>query len=459
MTSDVHSASRGMDRRADQPAAASSAVLHRLLVESVVDCAIFALDRSGSVLSWNRGAERLKGYTADEIIGRQHTLFYPPEEIQAGKPARLLEQAARDGRAQDEGWRVRRDASRFWAEVVATALRDDAGAVVGFAKLTRDLTAQRAAEEHARHLAATEAARVEWERRAGELFALSERLKEQTAELEAQTEEAQSLAEELEQTNESLASALAETERARDVARSARAEAEAEAANVAKSAFLAMMSHELRTPLNAIAGYTELLEMGLHGPVTAAQLDALQRIRRSERHLLSLIEDILSFARIEAGRLTVEAGDVPLRALVAEIEALIEPQLQGKRLTFDYRGCASSLVAHADEEKVRQIILNLLSNAIKFTPDGGTIIVSGVGRRDVVELHVRDTGRGIPAGMLEVIFEPFVQLDRTLTNPKAGTGLGLAISRELARAMGGELSVESEPGSGAVFTLLLPVAR
>jgi signal transduction histidine kinase len=245
-------------------------------------------------------------------------------------------------------------------------------------------------------------------------------------------------------------------ERARLYTAEQAARADAEAANHAKSDFLATMSHELRTPLNAIGGYAELLEMGLHGPVTEPQRDALKRIQRSQRHLLSLIEDILSFARIDAGRLTLDMTDVPLRDLITDLEPLVAPQIRAKGLAFDFENCDSSLTAHADGEKVRQILLNLLSNAIKFTPPGGQITVAGTRSNERVELRVRDTGIGIPTDKLGAIFDPFVQLGRTLTNAREGTGLGLSISRHLARAMGGELTVESEVGAGSVFTLSLP---
>jgi signal transduction histidine kinase len=246
--------------------------------------------------------------------------------------------------------------------------------------------------------------------------------------------------------------------------RAARAEAEqaqrlAEGANRAKSDFLATMSHELRTPLNAIAGYAELMEMGLRGPVTDVQREDLARIQKSQRHLLSLVNDVLNFARIDAGRVHYDLADVPLDEVLADVGPLVTPQLEAKGLAFETDGArdgAGPLTVRADREKVAQILLNLLSNAIKFTPSGGRVAVACDERDGKVLVRVTDTGIGIPEEQREAIFEPFVQVQRGLTRTAEGTGLGLAISRDLARAMGGDIEVESAPGAGSTFTLELP---
>ena len=231
----------------------------------------------------------------------------------------------------------------------------------------------------------------------------------------------------------------------------------AEEANKAKMDFLAVMSHELRTPLNAIGGYTQLLELEIHGPVTAEQRDALARIRRSETHLLGLIEDVLNFAKVEAGRVSFDLQPVPLSTLVEGLSGLVEPQMRSKRLRFESVEPPDVAVL-TDAEKARQILLNLLSNAVKFTPPDGTIRVDFAMRPDWVEVRVVDTGIGIAEDKLESVFEPFVQV-RTYSSSEGGTGLGLAISRDLARAMGGTLSVTSALGKGSAFTLGLPAAR
>jgi len=256
-----------------------------------------------------------------------------------------------------------------------------------------------------------------------------------------------------------------ETEREALLARerAARADADrarlaAEHANDVKAQFLAAMSHELRTPLNAIGGYVDLLEMGIRGPVTESQREDLDRIRRNQRHLLGLINNVLNFAKIEAGHVEYHIVDAPLHEILSGMYSLVAPQLHARRLSYHYEACAPSIFVLADIEKVQQVLLNLLSNAIKFTEPGGAVRIECVYTDTTVAVRVIDTGLGIPAAKLDAIFEPFVQVDQNFTREGQGTGLGLAISRDLARAMGGDITVSSELGEGAVFTLTLPRA-
>ena len=259
--------------------------------------------------------------------------------------------------------------------------------------------------------------------------------------------------------------------RARQELEAARAEAErqraaADAANQAKSEFLSTMSHELRTPLNAIGGYAELLALGIRGPVTDAQGHDLDRLRRANQHMAGLVDAVLNFARLDAGQVEYHHEAVPLGPVVADLEALVGPQLASKQLAYDHDGCGADSPDHphvvcADPEKVRQILLNVLTNAAKFTDAGGRVALACETDRaaGVIRIRVTDTGRGIAADQLERVFEPFVQLDRHRTQAsQQGVGLGLAISRDLARGMGGDLTVESTPGVGSTFTLTLPVA-
>jgi len=725
--------------------------LFRLLVKSVRDYAIFALDTEGRVVSWNIGAQRIKGYTAEEALGMHFSAFFPEEDRASGRPQELLDRAAVEGSVTYEGWRVRKDGTRFRASVVISALRTPTGELAGFAKVTRDVTEPYAAQEALRHserqlrdtqslaglgswvwevepdvvrwtdklyaihglkpadfeatfeahlarihpedrdrvraaiedayarggefsfeerivrpdgevrylrsrgrairddsgqtvrlmgaclditdlrqaqekaarLAAEQAARAaveayaaglrfltrasrllsstleyeetlrnvselavpevadwcaidlldgdnkprrvavhhtdpqlrtlrfhitdlyphhlgdgedgvwtvvekgeaayhpeitdEWlaariddpERleqsrmlgprsavtvplagRNGALGALTlihaesdrrfseqdlwlmeelgrhaglaidnarlhrdlerqnELLEEQAAELEQQTEELQNQAHhldelmaELEVSNEEL---LQRTE-------------EAEAANRAKSDFLATMSHELRTPLNAIFGYADLLDLGLHGPITPAQHEALERIKRNQRALLVLVNDVLNFAKLEAGKLELTLAPVPVTEVVADVGSVVGPQLEAKGLRYHAEPVDAGLLVLGERERIEQILLNLLTNAGKFTSRGGEVVISNEADEDTVKLHVRDTGSGIPESRLQSVFDPFVQIDRQVEDTgERGVGLGLAISRDLAQAMGGTLTVQSKLGVGSTFTLALP---
>jgi signal transduction histidine kinase len=265
-------------------------------------------------------------------------------------------------------------------------------------------------------------------------------------ELEQQMEEALAVSQQLELANEDLQRISLEAQEARDAAQEA---------NRAKSDFLATMSHELRTPLNAIGGYADIMQLGIYGEINEKQKDALGRIMRSQQVLLSLINDVLNFAKLDAGQVHYRIGDVPLAKTLTGVEPLIAPQLGTKRLTYRVDRCPDDLTVRADQEKLQQIVINLLSNAIKFTPAGGTITMDCEAAGEQVLIRVRDSGVGIPTERLDAIFEPFVQVDRALNRPHEGVGLGLSISRDLARGMNGTLEVESTVGEGSVFTLRL----
>ncbi len=331
-------------------------------------------------------------------------------------------------------------------------------------RLSRDLDLSNARlEQQAEEL---EVQNQQLQEQALEMEQQQHHLQEQATELEMQSEALTHANEDLHTVNVELERVVLDLEQERQVVQAARQAAET--ASAAKSEFLATMSHELRTPLNAISGYVDLLAMELRGPVTDAQRQDLARIKKSGQHLLSLINDILNLARIEAGRLDLQLGDVRIAEVMTNVEALMAPQMRAKGLAYREAGATEGLTVHADAEKLQQILLNLLSNACKFTASGGSVQVvcdelsqahergPRNGRR-MVAVRVADTGRGIPVEKLASVFEPFVQIDRQSTpGSQQGVGLGLAISRHLARAMGGDLTVVSAVGVGSTFTLVLP---
>jgi PAS domain S-box-containing protein len=493
--------------------------LYQLLVESVSDYAIFALDPTGVIMSWNAGAQRLTGYESEEAVGRDFVMFYLPEDLAKGKPARELAEAARSGRVEDEGWRVRKDGSRFWASVVVTALRDPAGRHVGFAKVTRDLSDQRRSEEQLR--TSEERLRVligsvkdygifmlDPDGRVASWNEGARRIKGYEAdeiigrhfsvfypeaaravgfpdyELEVAREEGRfedegwrvrkdgtqfwanvvitalhaddgSLLGFAKVTRDLTERRLAQQREVED----ARRLAEVEASNRAKTGFLAAMSHELRTPLNAIAGYAQLMQEGIAGPVSQQQQEYLSRIRSSQLHLLGIVNDLLNYGRIEAGQVNYDVSPLSLHEVVERVIAMVAPQAERKQLVLHETSGGLDVCALADQLKTEQIVLNLVSNAVKFTPEGGAVTVSCALRDGAATIEVRDTGPGIPEDMQDAIFDPFVQLGRSLTSTQEGAGLGLAISRDLARAMRGDVTVQSTPGEGATFTLRLPPSQ
>ena len=360
----------------------------RLMVESVTDYAIVMLDPEGLVVSWNAGAERIKGYSAEEIVGQHFSRFYLQEDIQSGKPQRDLDVVADQGQFEDEGWRVRKDGSAFWANVVFTAIRDQRGRLRGFAKLTRDLT---------------EPMKIE-----------------------------------------------AALTKAKDAA---------DAANQAKSAFLATMSHELRTPMNAILGYSEILMEDAQEKGQEEFIPDLEKIHASGNHLLSLINNILDLSKIEAGKMDLFLESFGISRVIEDVVSTIRPLVEKNANTLQVH-CGDDLgTMHADLTKVRQSLFNLLSNACKFT-EHGTITLDASRQSldgvDWITFSVSDTGIGMAPDQMEKLFQPFVQGDASTSRKFGGTGLGMTITHRFCEMMGGEITAKSEPGRGASFTIRLP---
>ncbi|TAJ98985.1 MAG: PAS domain-containing hybrid sensor histidine kinase/response regulator [Candidatus Manganitrophaceae bacterium] len=385
---------------------------YRLLVEEAKDYAIFLLDLEGNVTSWNLGAERIKGYRPQEIIGKHFSTFYTEEDRKAGRPERNLQHAFKEGRFEDEGWRIRKDGSPFWADVVITRIEDEQGNLIGFSKITRDLTERKRAEDEIRKLKEDLEHRVE--ERTAELKEANKILKQRTA--------------------------------------------EAEAADRLKSQFVSNVSHELRTPINAIIGYADLLKSEVYGPVAGEQREALEGIERNAGDLARLVNDMLDLAKIVSGKMSLERTQVNLGALIEAVAADLRPFSEKKGFPIRCVFERELPRIESDASKIKQILVNLLSNAVKFTDRGEiTVRARKRGDRDGVEVVVQDTGIGIRPEELPKIFDPFHQVDGASTREYGGVGLGLAIVKELLQLLDGEIRVESTYGKGSAFTFLLPM--
>jgi len=350
----------------------------RLLVDSVKDYAIFMLDPQGFVISWNSGAARIKGYTHDEIVGRHFSLFYLPEEAAAGKPARELAIARQLGTVEDEGWRVCKDGTTFWANVIITAVFDDARRLRGFAKITRDLTERRRREELERS---------------------GERMRE----------------------------------------------------------FLATLAHELRNPLAPVRNAVGVMqiETGL-SPVLARARDLIDR---QVTHLTRLVDDLLDIGRIMSDKVELRIARVDLAELVARAMEAARPFTDARDQHVVAHVSAEPVVIRGDMTRLVQVLQNLLHNASKFSPHSSTIDVLGRVDFRMAVLEVRDPGCGIPVRSLDKIFELFAQEKQNQGPADGGLGIGLTLCKSLVEMHGGSIVASSEgPGLGATFTLSLPLA-
>jgi len=372
----------------------------RLLVEGVGEYAIFMLDVNGKIATWNVGAQRIKGYAADEIVGRHFSVFYPQDVRESGWPEHELQQAAEQGSFVDTGWRVRKDGTMFWANVTITALRDETGRLLGYAKLTRDLTESR---------------RVE-----------------------------------------AIELASDEREQILDAERSARMAAQ-RAARV-KDEFLATLSHELRTPLSAILGWTQIVLKG-KALDPADQRRAMEVIDRNARAQVKLIDDLLDLSRIMTGKIWLDLQQISMPDVVQAAIDSARPIAQAKDIRLRSLLDPSRTTVSGDGSRLQQVAWNLLTNAIKFTPKGGQVQVLVQRVNSHIELSVTDTGIGIPASFIPLVFDRFSQQDSSTTRAHGGLGLGLAICKQLVELHGGSIRVTSPgEGQGATFFVELPVS-
>lgn len=578
------------DQRRTLEALAASEQRYRALVDGIEDYAIILLDAEGVITTWNPGAELMTGHTADEAIGRSHAIFFTPEDCAVQAPEELLTQAARAGRAEQEGWRLRKDGSRYWGNTILTCLRRPDGARYGFARIARNLTERKTAEEHIRRLNRIYAVlseinqtivrtrqpemflaracqiavelgglRMAWigmvdpttnfvravahagvtdgyldrlhivlddpesgrgptatalrrgepdfvniieddprlaPRRvdalrmgyralaafplisngkvrgvlnlyaaepnffdAEEIKLLSELALDLAFALEVAEQEAQRVRIEAEKrlAEERLQQHAAALE-VRVQQRTRELEAamhRAQTADRLKSTFLATMSHELRTPLNSIIGFTGVLVQEMAGPLTAEQKKQLGMVQASAQHLLALINDVLDISKIEAGQVELALAPFAVRSALEAALRTVAPAAQKKGLALKVSVAPEVGVIVSDRRRFEQILLNLLSNAVKFT-EQGEVEVQALVIDTYLTIRVRDTGIGIKPENLSRLFQPFQQLDVGLARRHDGTGLGLSIAANLARLLGGDLTVESTWGRGATFTVRLP---
>ncbi len=359
---------------------------YRLLIEGVTDYAIYSLDTNGNITSWNTGAQKLKGYSAEEVLGTHFSRFYTPEDIAAGLPQRVLETAVATGHYEAEGWRVRKDGRRFWSNVVVTALRNDAGELLGFSKITRDMTERKE---------------------------LLDKIQRHAEELELRIAER-------EQTNAEL------------------------------EAFSYSVSHDLRAPLRAIEGYTDIVLTDFDGQLPSQVVEYLQNVVQAAGRMNRLIQDLLTYSRLS--RLEIHPEPVKISAAIDGALAQIDLR-DNVTIAADPK-----LSVHAHLPTLTQVLFNLINNGLKFYPSGVTPkveVAAGREGRNVV-ISIRDHGIGIAAQHQERIFQVFERLHTADAYP--GTGIGLAIVRRGVVRMGGTVRVESAPGKGSTFYVSLPAA-
>lgn len=479
----------------------------RLLVDAVQDYGIFMLDTAGNVMSWNIGAQRIKQYRADEIIGRNFSTFYPPEAVAAGWPAEELRRAERDGRFEEEGWRIRKDGSRFWANVVITALRDENGKLAGFGKVTRDLTERRAHEEALREseerfrfmiegvrdyaifMLSPDGVIESWNSGAqlikgyspseviGKHFSLFYRPEDleagkPQAELKAALEHGRAEEEgwrvrrdgsvfwanvviaPVYDTGRQLRGFVKVT---RDMTERRRLH-ELEKSSKRMSEFLAMLAHELRNPLAPIRNAITILQLEPSpSPLVRSSRDMIDR---QLTHMTRLVDDLLDVGRLTTGKIRFKAEQVSYNQVVARSIEAVRPLFDARRHRLKADIPAASPLVQGDATRLAQVLQNLLVNAAKYTPEAGLIELKVWQEGTQLYTSVRDNGLGLSSQALSQIFELFSQGDAQTAARESGLGIGLTLARSLVEMHGGALHAESEgPGRGSTFTFFLPNAQ
>ena len=492
------------ERRENEERLRQSEERFRLLVDGVQDYAIFMLDTEGRIMSWNQGARRLKGYAAPEVIGKSFSIFYPPEALERGWPATELREATRLGRFEDEGWRVKKDGTRFWANVVITALRDGDGTLRGFSKITRDLSERKAQEERLRQseerlrlvlegiedyaiLMLDPTGRITSWNRGGERitgYAEAEILGNSVDRLYLPEDVAagrpsedlrqallnrrfQEVGWRLRKSGEhfwadTVVTALHDGEGrlrgfaqvTRDMSDRKRMES-LEQQGRRLTEFLAMLAHELRNPLAPIRNAISII--GSHSDLPRDVAWSREVIDRQAGQLARIVDDLLDVSRITRGKLRLRGEPMDLNVAASRAIEGSRPLIDARRQRFEVRFWDRPIAVHGDMTRLTQVIVNLLNNAAKYTPEAGHIeLETSIEGEDGV-VRVRDNGMGIPPHLLERVFDLFAQGERTLDRSEGGLGIGLTLARRIVALHGGAILARSEgTGRGAEFEVRLP---